>query len=65
MPPEPHAGSKIAAVERFDDLDNEAHDRHRREELASALTSAERELAEEVLVDKPERVLLRDPWWYE
>jgi hypothetical protein len=43
-------------VERLDDLDNQPHDRHRREELARALPLGERELAQEVLVDQPECV---------
>ena len=44
------------AVERLDDVDDQADDRLRREELAAALALVRRELGQEVLVDEAERV---------
>ena len=50
-----------APVERLDDLDDQADDGAGREELAALLPLGERELAEEVLVDAAERVVVERP----
>ena len=49
------------AVEGFEDLHDEPHDRGGSEELAALLALGECELAEEVLVDEPEPVALDRP----
>ena len=51
-------GVEDLAVERLDDLDDQADDRGRREVLAALGAFRDRELAEEVLVDLAERVAL-------
>jgi hypothetical protein len=47
------------AVIGLDDLNDQLHDRHWREELACALSLRQGELGQEVLVDEPERVALQ------
>jgi hypothetical protein len=56
-----HAGRAAGRVEhhavvRFDDIDDHAHQRGRREELAAFLRAALRELVEEVFVDAAEDI---------
>lgn len=55
-PARPAGGVVDLAVEGLDHLDDQAHDRLRREELAAEPAFVGGELRQEVLVDEPERV---------